>query len=434
MRRAMFRFAAALCCGALLFAAGCASAAAGEGARLEESPALVDRVRIVAPADGATVPLLKDGHKEFLDFDRAARRKVFADDDYRRAMRKVGDAPAKVALEWRGGQGPWHVVVKREADGKVFFSGDSEKPKLDLENLEIARKYTWIVSESGKTAAKASFMTEDRAPRMIHVAGVPNMRDIGGRIGLDGRRVRQGLVYRSAGLNENANRYYTKDEILKMHEKGILVESVPELSKKDAQKIEERLKPGSKKKPDLKHLVKEWRPGKKRLGSQSKAYLVETLGIKTDIDLRTDRECYGMKGSPVGDAVKWVHVSSSAYSDMASAEGKEAFAKVFRTFLDEKNYPIVFHCIAGADRTGSLAYILNALLGVGEDELEKDWEVTAFENKNIVHSRIDALLAVFAKYPGATPMERVEAYVKELGFTDADIARFRAIMLEAPAK
>ena len=141
-----------------------------------------------------------------------------------------------------------------------------------------------------------------------------------------------------------------------------------------------------------------------------------------------------MKGSPVGDAVKWVHVSSSAYSDMASAEGKEAFAKVFRTFLDEKNYPIVFHCIAGADRTGSLAYILNALLGVGEDELEKDWEVTAFENKNIVHSRIDALLAVFAKYPGATPMERVEAYVKELGFTDADIARFRAIMLEAPAK
>ena len=76
MRRAMVRFVSPLCCGALLFAAGCASAAAGEGARLEESPALIDRVRIVAPADGATVPLLKDGHKEFLDSDRAAE--VFA--------------------------------------------------------------------------------------------------------------------------------------------------------------------------------------------------------------------------------------------------------------------------------------------------------------------------------------------------------------------
>ena len=309
----MVRFVSPLCCGALLFAAGCASAAAGEGARAEASPPLIDRVRIVAPADGATVPLLKDGHKSFLDSDRTARRKVFADEKGRKEMKKVGDRPAKVLLEWRGGQGPWRVVVKREADGKVFFTGDSEETKLELENLEIACKYTWIVSESGRTAAKASFVTEDRAPRMIHVSGVPNMRDIGGRVGLDGRRVKQGLVYRSAGLNDNANRYYTKDEILKLHAEGRLVESVPEMSKKDAQKIEERLKPGSKKQPDLKHLVKEWRPGKKRLGSHSRAYLIETLGLKTDIDLRTDRECYGMKGSPVGDAVKWVHVSSSAY-------------------------------------------------------------------------------------------------------------------------
>ena len=432
----MIRFAAALCCGALLFAAGYAFAAAGESAGAEASPALIDRVRIVAPADGATVPLLKEGHKSFLDSDRAMRRKVFADEAGRKEMKKVGDAPAKVLLEWRGGQGPWRVVVKRAADGKVFFSGTSEKPKLELENLEIACKYTWIVSESGRTAAKASFATEDRAPRMIHVGGVPNMRDVGGRIGLDGRRVKQGLVYRSAGLNDNANRYYTKDEILKMHAEGKLVESVPEMSKKDAQKIEERLKPGSKKQPDLKHLVKEWCPGRKRLSAHSRAYLTETLGIKTDIDLRTDRECYGMKGSPVGDAVKWVHISSASYGGMASTEGKEAFAKVFRTFLDEKNYPIVFHCIAGADRTGSLAYIINALLGVDEDELEKDWEMTAFANGNIGfgHVRIDALVSVFAKYPGSTPMERVSAYVKEQGFTDVDIARFRAIMLEGPVR
>ena len=40
------------------------------------------------------------------------------------------------------------------------------------------------------------------------------------------------------------------------------------------------------------------------------------------------------------------------------------------------------------------------------------------------------LVAVFAKYPGATERERVEAYVKAQGFTDADIAKFRTIMLE----
>ena len=432
MIRTLIRLAAALCAAVYVFAAGCASTPNGEAAVAQQREVVV----VVAPADGAVVPLLKDGHKKFLDSDRAARRKVFADETGRKEMKAVGDAPASVLLKWRGGKGPWRVVVKRAADGKVFFDGECGKAKLELENLEIASGYSWTVAAKDGASASASFATEDRAPRMIHVNGVPNMRDIGGRIGLDGRRVKQGLVYRSAGLNNNANRYYTKDEILKMHAEGKLVESVPEMSKKDAQKIEERLKPGSKKQPDLKHLVKEWCPGTERLDSNSKAYLIETLGLKTDIDLRTDRECYGMKGSPVGDAVKWVHISSASYGGMASTEGKEAFAKVFRTFLDEKNYPIVFHCIAGADRTGSLAYILNALLGVGEDELEKEWEMTAFANGNIGfgHVRIDALISVFAKYPGTTPMERVSAYVKEQGFTDADIARFRAIMLEGPVR
>ena len=42
-------------------------------------------------------------------------------------------------------------------------------------------------------------------------------------------------------------------------------------------------------------------------------------------------------------------------------------------FLDPANYPIDFHCIAGQDRTGAVAFILNALLGVEEEELYLDW-------------------------------------------------------------
>ena len=37
---------------------------------------------------------------------------------------------------------------------------------------------------------------------------------------------------------------------------------------------------------------------------------------------------------------------------------------------------------------------------------------------------------VFDAYPGANTREKVEAYVKELGFTDADIEKFRKIMFE----
>ena len=40
--------------------------------------------------------------------------------------------------------------------------------------------------------------------------------------------------------------------------------------------------------------------------------------------------------------------------------------------------PVYFHCIYGADRTGTLAFLLESLLGVGENELAKDYELTSF--------------------------------------------------------
>ena len=388
-------------------------------------------ITIVSPKDGATVPLLKSEMKEYLAKDRAARKVFFADEKCRKGMSGWGDRPESVTLEWEGDGDKYKVEVKRAVDGKVVCRKGTSKHKVMLLNLEIATEYLWQVSTKGGEIAKGRFTTEAVAPRLVRVDGIPNVRDLGGRIGLDGRRVRQGLVYRSGGLNNNANKYYTKEEIEKMLEQGNLVESVPELSKKEAEGIVSAKKQG--KKIDYKHLVKKWEPASKpRLTDKTRAYMRDTLGIRTDIDLRTDRECYGMKGSPLGEGVKWVHVSSSCYGGMAGVEGKKAFAEVFRVFLDKANYPIDFHCIAGADRTGALAFILNGLLGVEEEELWKDWEVTAFQKSKLdfVHkTRFEKLVAVFDAYPGVTINERIVAYVKGCGFTDADIAAFRGIML-----
>ena len=392
-------------------------------------------VALVAPADGATVPLLSADMKNYLAMDRAARKAFFADAESRKRMAKWGDKPQPVKLKWTGpADTRYKVVVTREPDGKVFFKTKTSRTEVEVWNLEMARTWAWSVKPEKKDAGKGAsgrFSTEDIAPRLVKVDGIPNLRDLGGRKGLDGRRVKQGMVYRSAGLNNNANSYYKPEEIKEMLKKGTLVESVPEKSKEAAQEIVKRAKAG--KSADYKHLVKDWHPGNPRLNDKTRAYMRETLGIKTDIDLRTDRECYGMTCSPLGPDAKWVHVPSSGYGGMADEKGRKAFTEVFKVFLDEANYPIDFHCIAGADRTGSLAYILNALLGVDEDELWKDWEVTAFDKAKLEFghaSRFEKLVAVFAKYPGATERERVEAYVKAQGFTDADLAKFRTIMLE----
>ena len=55
-----------------------------------------------------------------------------------------------------------------------------------------------------------------------------------------------------------------------------------------------------------------------------------------------------------------------------------AIKQAMELLADENNYPIYFHCSAGADRTGTFAYLVNGLLGVPYEDLVKDFEITSF--------------------------------------------------------
>ena len=173
--------------------------------------------------------------------------------------------------------------------------------------------------------------------------------------------------------------------------------------------------------------------GKSRVTPEGRAIFLGQFGVKSDIDLRSDRECWGMTGSPLGPSGNWFHISSAAYAGMQTDGGKAQFAKVFKVFLDEKNYPVIFHCIAGQDRTGAVAFILNGLLGVDVDELYLDWEETGFWNPNVKFNhrdRFNRLIGGFEKLPGKDLYEKIENYVLGCGFKPADIAHFRELMLE----
>ena len=232
--------------------------------------------------------------------------------------------------------------------------------------------------------------------RKVEWAGMGNVRDLGGLPGLGGRRVRKGRIYRSDGLNNNA-----------------------------AYRI-----PGTKK-----ALPKsEWKgPGAPRIKPEAAKYVVETLGVKTDLDLRTDAETFGMTGSPLGEKVRWVHISSSEYNGLVKGKGRDAFIADFKVFLDEANYPIVFHCIAGADRTGSLACVLNGLLGVDADLLHRDWQYTWMGRKKpqqAPEQLWERLMTGLSTFEGATLNAKIENFVLSCGFTADDIAKFRKLMLE----
>ncbi|NIY15095.1 MAG: hypothetical protein GWM98_09415, partial [Nitrospinaceae bacterium] len=55
---------------------------------------------------------------------------------------------------------------------------------------------------------------------------------------------------------------------------------------------------------------------------------------------------------------------------------RDEYLKIFQVFADRENYPVLFHCVGGADRGGTVAFLLNGLLGKDREHLIRDFELT----------------------------------------------------------
>ncbi len=391
----------------------------------------------VAPIGGIEICLVPEVQKKVMNLptyaerlnllqeDRKHGKKIRHDKNWRKAVPLV--------LEWKatlGEKGPWKIEIGKKpdlSDARVWYkavhhsdkatgretgkdnSQKVEKYQVPYANLEINTTYYWRVSARGycgfgcgpkhgcEVSKKqvyspvATFTTEDFAPRWMEIEGrVGNMRDLGGRKTVDGRRVKQGMIYRGQGLNDNS----TTGECR----------------------------------------------GRNRLTAADVEYMTKELGIKTDLDQRSPGEVADMTESPLGPSVKWINNSSACYAGIFSDSGKKTMAKNFRVFCDEKNYPIYFHCIGGADRAGSLAYTLNGALGVERHLLNTDWESTFYPTLSEMRDDYSGRSywcgewhfdEGFDKYGDVnTPWnKKIELYLLDCGVTKEEIEKFRSIML-----
>ena len=394
--------------------------------------ALQARIELVAPASNAVVRQLHTIQREYSKAPWAECEKYFDGAANAAKLKSRGSSPVPIKLQWKGDAKNYLVTVRRLPDGKVVFADAVATNCVEVDSLDIATEWEWTVAASNDCLV-SRFKTEDCIPRLIRMTGTSNCRDIGGRVGLGGRRIRQGLVYRTAGLNSNAPiEYYNRDEIFELDKKGELEKMGStglDLHKKIA-KGEHISSHASKYR-----LVKRkcFAPGRRRIAPDEVARILSFYGIRTDIDLRTDHECYGMTGSPLGPSVNWVHISYSGYSGAFTETGLAINRKVFDVFMDGNSYPIVFHCIGGADRTGTVAMILEALLGVPEDELWRDYLTTGFVGgvSDAKHKQwFGSAVKCLKEYPGDTLADKAEAYFLKLGFTKEDVARLRERLLE----
>jgi len=304
--------------------------------------------------------------------------------------RMSSSQPRGVEFQWKfsGNRGDIHYELQVADNAELNDALVLEPPhsQFFLHNLEIGKKYYWkaaaVYKDGGRVETEVQcFTVESLAPRVMYVPNVDNFRDLGGKKGLEGRISAQGMIYRSTGLNNNST---------------------------DGGKT----------------------PGGVRFTTEGKRIMLEDLKLKTEVDLRAHSETAGMTESPLGPSVKYINISSCCYGAIYNPAGRENYAQLFRIFCDRSNYPINFHCIAGADRTGSLGFLLGAVLGYSVDDLIIDFTYTTFMASR-TPSMFDTLYRPMMAYgSGDEPLaERAERYLLQSGITAEEIQAFRDIML-----
>ena len=180
-----------------------------------------------------------------------------------------------------------------------------------------------------------------------------------------------------------------------------------------------------------------------------KSTLVDWLGIKTDIDLRNNSETGGISTSPLGGSVEYFHQSLDFYANAVSTSAASArTVAVLKKVMScvATNKPCYFHCMSGADRTGTIAYLLLSLLGVSQSDKDKEYELTAFSdeadgkrfrssNYNVTNGNgFYPLIKYFRDtYTGENDNEKVVAWAIANGITATEINTFRAAMISGDA-
>ena len=167
---------------------------------------------------------------------------------------------------------------------------------------------------------------------------------------------------------------------------------------------------------------------------EGRRVMQDVLKIKTDLDLRSTKECPHPEYSSLG--VRLVRVPISAYTN--AFRSVKGYAAALRVFADPANYPIYFHCYGGADRTGTLAFLVEGLCGVSEADLSIDYELTSFCASFGIRARNAAktypfpqFVARLKEYPGKTLSDKIAAYMETtLGLSADEIAAIRRNVME----
>lgn len=240
----------------------------------------------------------------------------------------------------------YKVLVSENQDMSNAKELKTTGNKVNINNLFVNTDYYWKVVAGDEESYVAKFTTGDY-PRWMTCRsltgeedgrGIYNVRDLGGYMTESGRRVKQGLVFRGGEITTmtSSGHYNTITEVAK------------------------------------------------------KAFR-EDMGMAggIELDLRgTSDITDGYKACAFAENgdIDYVMHAIKSY-EQTFTQTRSEVAPIFEILKNADTKPVYFHCFGGADRTGTLGFLLNGLLGVSYEDLVIDFELTSYSSINNEHIR-----------------------------------------------
>lgn len=290
--------------------------------------------------------------------------------------------PRAIEFTWDLGTAPYTVYLSEKQDYSESLVYNVDEQKVSFTNLKIDTEYFYKVVSGVEVVKEQSFLTSNEIVRNMYVSGVTNVRDLGG-YRVDGGVLKQGLIYRTGRLNENSTETVTD----KINEKG-------------------------------------------------KNTMLNEMKVKAEIDLRVvENNEVGALSEGIGVLGEGVHYYQCPMDYNKSFESdynEPSVRKVFEILGNSNNYPVFFHCSIGTDRTGYIAWLINALLGVEEGYLWRDYLFSNFGNigsKRTTSNISGGYVSTINKAKGKSLKEKAENYLLAKGVKQSEIDTLRSIMI-----
>lgn len=338
-------------------------------------------IKLLKPMNGERVSLHTDEQNTFIADEN---KRAFTDGTMSfqwDALVCVGNdrsIPSPVMLSWEIINTSVTVFISlntgmEDAHSYLIPAGVAQ---CEIYNLNIGKIYYWRVESAEETSSIFYFSISYDTPRCIYVEGITNVRDIGGYKTISGKRIRQNMVYRGSELDSH-----------------VLI-----------------------------------------TGNGIKT-LCDELKIKTDLDMRGEAVGIITEGPLSPNGIIWKLIPLCPYDDIFIELNKKQYGLFFKEFTHPELYPIYFHCWGGADRAGTFAFLLGAILGMEKNDLINEYEWTSLSIWGIRTRNYDRFqsflkgLDNFGKENDSL-QQKAENYILSAGLTIDEIQIIRSLLLE----